>query len=555
MSILAESFHLVSSSEVCQEDPKVVPLPRKVSQELVLLAVLAPLITTDLSAVFSEEIFATDSSDAKGAIVKAKARPEVVRALWRSGRKKGGYVRMMTGEEALVRKLDFFDEPSTEGDESFVKDVIPKPFALRFHFIEVCGGSGKVSKFVAERGWVVGPVLDLDRSSHFNLKSLRLISWLIHLLEEGLLDSFMVEPPCTTFSPAQHPASRSYQLPRGFDPSDEKTLTGTTLALRALSLSLMAKAYQVEAPGLLEQPRKSKMRRLEEWEFLVQNQWAEEHVTASCMFGSIHLKEFVFLTCFLEGQRLSRKCSRDHEHVKIKGKWTKPSATYVDALAVEIADVFHRALVRKLRADRYLNEKKGGLENPLANDVLLSHRWEVVSAWHWKRPRYINIQETSVVDTLCKRLALTCPRTRHVFALDSNVGLCSLVKGRSPSLGLQPVLRRIGATLVVGSLYPAYHFSPTRWNPADHPTQDTEIPDPLPSGIDSSASLSELLDFAQGENLRRSFANWVRLFSRLVGPPYGWYSSDESWRFMHHKAKHFPFRFALRQPGHLHFHE
>ena len=237
MSILAESFHLVSSSEVCQEDPKVVPLPRKVSQELVLLAVLAPLITTDLSAVFSEEIFATDSSDAKGAIVKAKARPEVVRALWRSGRKKGGYVRMMTGEEALVRKLDFFDEPSTEGDESFVKDVIPKPFALRFHFIEVCGGSGKVSKFVAERGWVVGPVLDLDRSPHFNLKSLRLISWLIHLLEEGLLDSFMVEPPCTTFSPAQHPASRSYQLPRGFDPSDEKTLTGTTLALRALSLS------------------------------------------------------------------------------------------------------------------------------------------------------------------------------------------------------------------------------------------------------------------------------------------------------------------------------
>ena len=49
-------------------------------------------------------------------------------------------------------------------------------------------------------------------------------------------DSFMVEPPCTTFSPAQYPPSRSYACPRGFNPKDPKTLTGTTLALRALTL-------------------------------------------------------------------------------------------------------------------------------------------------------------------------------------------------------------------------------------------------------------------------------------------------------------------------------
>ena len=41
---------------------------------------------------------------------------------------------------------------------------VSRPLALRFYFLEVCGGSGKVSKFVSERGWVVGPVLDLDRS-------------------------------------------------------------------------------------------------------------------------------------------------------------------------------------------------------------------------------------------------------------------------------------------------------------------------------------------------------------------------------------------------------
>eukprot|EP00435_Cladocopium_sp_Y103_P031603 s2642_g8.t1 len=545
MSILSKSFHLVSASEVSQEQPKVIKLPRSVAQELVLLAILSPLMATDLSAELSPKVYATDSSDLKGAIVQTQAKPSIARALWRSSKRRGGYVRMMTREEALVRKLDFFDEPSNEDDmQCQQRPAIQKPLALRFHFIEVCGGSGKVSKFVADKGWVVGPVLDLDRSPYYDLQSLQVLSWIYHLLEEGLLDSFMVEPPCTTFSPAQHPASRSYECPRGFQPTEEKTLQGTTLALRALSL--MWKASQVEAPGLLEQPRKSKMKKLSEWRYLIEAGLAEEFATASCMFGSIHQKEFVFLLCFLEGERISRKCSRDHEHIPIEGKWTKPSATYVDGLALALADLFHRALTKKLRADKHLNDKKGGLENPLCNDVLLSHEWKTLAVWRWKIPRHINIQETTVVEALLKRLAVSSPKTRQVIALDSNVGLCALVKGRSSSLGLRATLRRIGATTVVGSLYPGYHFAPTRWNPADHPTRDNEMPKPLTSGVSSEASLAQLLEFARGENLRRPFANWVRLFTLLCSAPYGWYSQQESWRFMHHKAKHFPFWFSVR---------
>ena len=36
------------------------------------------------------------------------------------------------------------------------------------------------------------------------------------------------------------------------------------------------------------------------------------------------------------------------------------------------------------------------------------------------------------------------------------------------------------------------------------------------------------------------FANWIRLFTRLLPAPYGWQSSSESWRFIQHKLKHFP---------------
>lgn len=67
------------------------------------------------------------------------------------------------------------------------KEAPSKPLALRFHFIEICGGAGKIFKFFSEMGWQVGLVIDLD-----NLRQFDLIYWILYLLEEGLLDSFLV---------------------------------------------------------------------------------------------------------------------------------------------------------------------------------------------------------------------------------------------------------------------------------------------------------------------------------------------------------------------------
>jgi hypothetical protein len=99
--------------------------------------------------------------------------------------------------------------------------------------------------------------------------------------------------------------------------------------------------------------------------------------------------------------------------------------------------------------------------------------------------------------SLLKRLALKSPGIRQVVALDSNVVLSALAKGRSPSYGLRPCIRKTGATIVAGWLYPAYQFAPTRPNPADHPTRDNEIPYPLNSAWPASPGLEKLLDFAE----------------------------------------------------------
>eukprot|EP00435_Cladocopium_sp_Y103_P065330 s276_g27.t1 len=487
MSLLDVSFKLIKGDEKRGDGSKLVSLPRPVAQELILLAILCPLMSTDLTAKLSSTVYATDSSDLKGAYVSAEVAPDVARALWRSGRRKTTYTRLLSRTQALLKKLDpeYVEEAEPEEEES--NGQVDRPLALRFHFLEICGGAGKVAKAVASRGWTVGPVLDLDRSRFYDLCSIKLISWLYHLLEQGWLDSFMIEPPCTTFSPAQHPASRGYDVPRGYDPSDPKTLIGTTLALR--SMALMDLASDLDVPGLLEQPRRTKMRWMQEWRSLVDLGKAEEVWAASCMYGSIHNKEFVFLFCHLAAHALHRRCDGKHSHVKIEGQYTKTSAVYTDELAGALADVFDAALHRKLRRQMFLEPKTAGLESPLCNDVLRSASWKTVSVWTWRRPLHINILESRVVLALFKKLALESPGLRQVVALDSNVGLSALAKGRSPSFGLRPCIRRTGATVVAGQLYPAYQFAPTRLNPADHPTRDNKIPDPALSALSEDLSL------------------------------------------------------------------
>ena len=100
---------------------------------------------------------------------------------------------------------------------------------------------------------VVAPVLDLSNSTAYDLKSLRLLEWAIHMISEGLFASFLVEPPCTTFSPAAFPMVRSYQIPLGFDRTCTKTLEGNILAFRSFVLLKVGRCFS--RPCGAEQPR------------------------------------------------------------------------------------------------------------------------------------------------------------------------------------------------------------------------------------------------------------------------------------------------------------
>ena len=92
---------------------------------------------------------------------------------------------------------------------------------------------------------------------------------------------------------------------------------------------------------------------------------------ASCAYGSPHQKEFALMTVGIDARCLARRCSRDHSHVKIQGKFTKPSATYCEGLAKALAQVFARHLFRRRVLNAHYELKGDGLEDALTNEVLL----------------------------------------------------------------------------------------------------------------------------------------------------------------------------------------
>lgn len=131
-------------------------------------------------------------------------------------------------------------------------------------------------------------------------------------------------------------------------------------------------------------------------------------------------------------------------------------------------------------------------------------------SWRWKRRAHINVYEASTVTSLLNQLIKDEPSTRHNLVVDSRVAQGSLVKGRSSALSLQPVLQKAAACQLAGDIYPAISFGPTRIIPADAPSRDREIEQPVPHSILSSIATTTVPKLHDCR-LPRPYANWVRL--------------------------------------------
>lgn len=387
MSILSTCHPLVDACSIDSSHPRLVPLPRRVADELTVLSVLAPVMMSDLAAPFAHEVFSTDASDSKGAITSTEVSPVVAQTLWRTGRSKGAYTRLKTQYEQIVERLGLKEDVGSYEDVEDPLDYpmpsAKRPLAFRYDFLEVYAGSSRVTQAMEQLGYVVGPPIDIAFSDELDMTLTRVVSWISHRLISGSLGSIMVEPVCTTFSIIRRPPLRSKEVPMGFDGSCEKTRTGNCLALRALFL--LRVAWRCFIPGLAEQPWTSMMRYLAQWQDLQDKEGVRTVRTDSCAFGSPHQKSFRFMSVWMATEELNRRCSRDHQHLVVEGKYTAIQA----------------------RKTALQTEDEGpvkGLESQLVNAVAMRSQWKKVDAWQYQTKRHINILELKSVLRLAERL-------------------------------------------------------------------------------------------------------------------------------------------------------
>ena len=247
MSLLNESFQLVSQFSECNE-AALIPLPRAVACELVLVSVLAPVEVSDIAVPYDPVLYATDASEDRGAIVHTEVGEDLVRLLSKVCKTKGAYTRLQSPWERLMQKVGLHDELPDEL-QSVAAD---RPLAYTFEFVEIFAGSSRVTAALQQLGIVCGPPIDLSKAEEYNMSHVFVLSWLYHLVERGTLRAFMLEPPCTTFSIMRRPALRDIDQPYGFDPRDPQTRDGNILACR--SLQLMHKAAVRRVSGIMERP-------------------------------------------------------------------------------------------------------------------------------------------------------------------------------------------------------------------------------------------------------------------------------------------------------------
>ena len=113
MAAINELFRVIPSAELDPVRPHLHRLPRAAADELVLLSCLAPVLCSNLATPFSQKVFATDASMAKGGIVEAEVDEQLAALIWRTADRSGQNVPMQRSSQALLALYDpdFEHEP------------------------------------------------------------------------------------------------------------------------------------------------------------------------------------------------------------------------------------------------------------------------------------------------------------------------------------------------------------------------------------------------------------------------------------------------------------
>ena len=453
-------------------------LSREARNELMVLALLAPLCLNDLTVLPDPFVYCVDASPSGAGCCRVRVGENVSRQLWRRGDKQGYRMPLLSRLGASLKGsgwnedavYDFLTE--TEDDReacgslpkfNHVRDwtgsFLQKAFAADwspgwpthleespFDFLELYSGCAQMSKSWARHGFRTLPPLELKQG--WDLKDAGLFWGILGLVRCGKVKFIWWSPPCTTFSLARCPKVRSLRIPWGFDLLDLVTMLGNLHAAQSLLIAMVQLAVGHFFAG--EQPGFGFMRALEPWTFL-KLLGVPEILFDWCRYGQPFRKTTRLFSNFPHFDRLGKRCHHVSRHVPLKGATTTQagaySKTFCDAVARHCCS-FWPPFEQKAPEQQNIRGDRNGLRqgrkqkfaSPLwAVQLSESMPWKPFMQYQFKHVSHINLQETKARRSLFKRLKRD---QRVVLFQDSRVNLGSLAKGRSPSSSLNLLMRQ-----------------------------------------------------------------------------------------------------------------
>ena len=544
-------------------------LSRSSRNELLIMALLAPLCINDLSVLPDPHLYCVDASPSGAGICRSFVGKDVSRELWRRCDKQGYRIPLLTKLQSCLKGTgwdeDFLvdDISGDEGDdelppvESFERegfstwgDSLLEQFANKeiqkgcrpplvlwehpFDLLELYSGCGVMSSEWKKKGFHVAPPLELKDG--WNLERGDLFWGLVSLIRAKKVRFLWWAPPCTSFSLARTPKLRNLENAFGFNLLDEATLKGNLHAMQSLFLAMLQVIVGMWMGG--EQPAFGFMRGLAVWKFLLSFSGVFEILFDWCRYGRDFRKTTRIMTNCSVLKGLAKRRCHSRKHVVLKGTATTLAGAYTPCFCNKVAELWgifweERSSEEKGFVDgedcqtpllgvfgdypKQPKKSKGGsalwavqLSEGLVWSPWLQYKFKVVS--------HINLQETKARRSLFKRLKRD---QRVVVAQDSRVNLGALGKGRSPSNALNSLMKTEAPFLLGKNLYVATMHFPTWSIRADGPSRQRRVDPPrtaLPSWFwrlrSGDCSAGECLDDLEG--LPRAYNRWFLLVGMVL---------------------------------------
>ena len=115
-----------------------------------------------------------------------------------------------------------------------------------------------------------------------------------------------------------------------------------------------------------------------------------------------------------------------------------------------------------------------GLEAVLLNDIMVSHAWSTNSSWPWRDRSLLNVLDGRAYLRALRLRAAGADDQRFVHGL--NVVLGPVLKGRTSSYLLRPIVMKAAALQVAYGLYPRTAFLPNQAHRFRLPYQVARLP-------------------------------------------------------------------------------